>query len=107
MDHTLLKLLSWIYWGRKLTSSEKLRLMDYLAKDSSQDLSSPTNANHDRESLTIHLLQKSKLPTKIPQLWLQQLSKIKGRIIVTDATATHLQNWWEKEAEKPFPICRR
>ena len=67
MDHTLLKIVVLdLLQGRKLTSSEKLRLMDYLAKDSSQDLSSPTNANHDRESLTIHLLQKSKLPTRNP-----------------------------------------
>lgn len=36
---------------------------------------------------------------KALQLWLKQLSKLKGRIVLSDTTSAHLQRWWEKEAE--------
>ena len=45
------------------------------------------------------LTEEQQLQKKALQVWLRELSKIKGRILVTDQTGLHLQDWWEKEAE--------
>lgn len=45
------------------------------------------------------LTEEQSLQKKSLQVWLKELSKIKGRILVSDLTGLHLQSWWEKEAE--------
>jgi len=45
------------------------------------------------------LTEEQQLQKKALQVWLRELSKIKGRILVTESTGLHLQDWWEKEAE--------
>lgn len=45
------------------------------------------------------LTEEQSLQKKSLQIWLRELSKIKGRILVSEETGLHLQSWWEKEAE--------
>ena len=45
------------------------------------------------------LTEEQTLQKKALQIWLKELSKIKGRILVSEETGLHLQSWWEKEAE--------